>query len=193
MKDDKKNTELKKKRELLDCLESLERLLQFFEYFEENKKQIMPMMDGFDLDHNDTYLELTKQMRGYLLFIKNECNTASHSLSNYRELCNPNPKIYWQITTKNLKQNPEKYNDDIDKLLARQEARKQEQKKWKEESELELKELKAKLDRADQIKRERAAKRTTRIENIELNILRLKWAFFLIFVLQIAILILIVR
>lgn len=191
--DEKEKAELKKKRELLDCLESLARLLQLFEYFEENKKQIMPMMDGFDLDHNDTYLELTKQIRGYLLFIKNECNTASHFLSNYRKLCNPNQKTYWQITTENLKQKLEKNNEDLDKLLAKQEERKLKPKKWEEESELELKELKAKLDRADQIKRERAAKKTTRIENIELNILRLKWAFFLIFVLQIAILILIAR
>ena len=73
--------------------------------------------------------------------------------------------------------------EQLDKMLAKT---KPQQQRLVDSS---LEELKSRLDRVDEIKRKKQVSRTRRIEQIELSILRLQWAMFLLFSLQIAILI----
>ncbi|WP_019503791.1 hypothetical protein [Pleurocapsa sp. PCC 7319] len=72
-------------------------------------------------------------------------------------------------------------------MSSSQEQWRQKKEETEKQDRLDSKEVKAQLDHVVKEKAERTAKRTRRIENIELNFLRLKWAFFLMFILQIAI------
>ena len=57
MKNDQEYNELKRKKELLRYQESLDTLLYSFEELEQSQAQIIPMLNGFDLEHNDTYIQ----------------------------------------------------------------------------------------------------------------------------------------
>ncbi|WP_019503792.1 hypothetical protein [Pleurocapsa sp. PCC 7319] len=104
MKNDQEYNELKKKKELLRYQELLDSLLYFFAELEQSQAQVIPMLDGFDLEHNDTYLELTKDIRNTLLSIIIVCQNASYKLSNYRKLCNQEQKSDLKIQRDDIKQ-----------------------------------------------------------------------------------------
>ena len=199
--DEREKAKLTKQKKLVDTIEYVNTALEAFERLEEIRAKVLPMLDGFDLNHPDTYLELTGRMKIELFYIKFFTSRAAQRLVEYRRLCHPKQDIYSVKERKNEKQygikplgEVNKRHEEmqrlldsnqaqIDKMLAKTKPQKQRNR------DLSLEELKSRLDEADETRRKKQVHRTERIEQIELNVLRLQWAILLLFVLQAAILI----
>ncbi|MBW4536540.1 MAG: hypothetical protein KME09_21640 [Pleurocapsa minor HA4230-MV1] len=78
--DDREKAELNKQKKLVDCVSHLNSVLEAFERLENYKATVLPIIDGFDLTHSDTYLELTENIKRELFYIKFFSNTL---LANY--------------------------------------------------------------------------------------------------------------
>ena len=140
-------------------------------------------------------------MKRELFYIQFFTQKAAESLVKYRRSFNPDKQIY-SVKDKKRKAkygiepigDSKKFNEEtqrilddnqkqLDELLPRQKQRNV------EETKLNLDEVKQELDLAFNKRREWQIRRSNRIAKIELDTLRLKWAVFIIFVLQTAILI----
>ncbi len=197
--DDREKAELNKQKKLVDCVSHLNSVLEAFERLENYKEKVLPIIDGFDLTHTDTYLELTENIKRELFYIKFFSEHAAKQLVKYRQLSNPDRDIY----SIKEKKNQEKYglkplkdwkkqSEETQRILDESQNKIDEMLKRREENqdsvELEnLKDIKEKLDVAYKKKREKQIERTERIVRIESRILRLEWVMFLIFLLQIGI------
>lgn len=199
--DERERTELNKQKKLVDCVSHLNSVLEAFERLEDYKERVLPIIDGFDLTHTDTYLGLTENIKRELFYIKFFSEHAASQLVKYRRLCNPDQDIY----SIKEKKNQEKYgikplgdwkkrSEETQRILDESQNKIDEMLKKREKNSdlFEIKDLnniKEKLDVAYKSKREKQIKRTERIVRIEFRILRLEWAMFIIFLWQIGILI----
>jgi hypothetical protein len=200
--DDREKAELNKQKKLVDCVSQLNSVLEAFERLENYKATVLPIIDGFDLTHSDTYLELTDNIKRELFYIKFFSEHAASQLVKYRRLCHPEQDIYsikdqknrekyglkplgdWKKQSEETQRILNESQKKIDEMLAKRNEANLDEVKFKD-----LKDIKEQLDIASEKKREKQIKRTERIVKIESRILRLEWAMFLIFLLQIAILI----
>jgi hypothetical protein len=198
--DDREKAELNKQKKLVDCVSHLNSVLEAFERLENYKATVLPIIDGFDLTHSDTYLELTENIKRELFYIKFFSEHATSQLVKYRRLCHPEPDIYsikdkknrekyglkplgdWKKQSEEMQCILNESQKKIDEMLAKRNEDNLDEVKLKD-----LKDIKEKLDIASEKKREKQIKRTEKIVKIESKILRLEWAMFLIFILQIAI------
>ncbi|MDJ0596463.1 MAG: hypothetical protein QNJ72_41930 [Pleurocapsa sp. MO_226.B13] len=103
--DERERTELNKQKKLVDCVSHLNSVLEAFERLEDYKERVLPIIDGFDLTHTDTYLGLTENLKRELFYIKFFSEHAASQLVKYRRLCNPDQDIY----SIKEKKNQEKY------------------------------------------------------------------------------------
>ena len=188
--------ELNKQKKLVDCVNYLNSVLDSLEHLENYQAKILPIMDGFDLTHCDTYLELTENLKRELFYIGFFSRHAANKLTKYRELSNSEKDIYSVKEQNNLEkqalkplanweqiqQKLDQSEDIIKKLLSKVEADNLEEKQLKDSSI-----IKQQLNIADKKKRERQAKQTKKIATIEARVLRLEWIIFLMLLLQFAI------
>ncbi len=86
--------ELNKQKKLVDCANHLNGILATFTQFEADKAELLSTIDGFDLTHSDTYLELTQNVRRDLLWIGLYAQNAMADLAKYRQLCHPKSNTY---------------------------------------------------------------------------------------------------
>ena len=103
--DDREKAELNKQKKLVDCVSQLNSVLEAFARLENYQARVLPIIDGFDLTHPDTYLELTENIRRELFYIKFFSEHAASQLVKYRRLCYPDQDIY----SIKEKKNREKY------------------------------------------------------------------------------------
>ena len=203
--DEPEKAKLTKQKKLVDCIDYMNTALEAFERLEEYKTKVLPILDGFDLEHSDTYLELTNHMKRELFYIKFFTNRAALMLVEYRRLCHPKQDIYsvkekkneqkygikpvgdWKKRHEEIQRLLDSNQEQLNKMLAKTKPQQQELVDSSSE------ELKSRLQRVDEIKRKEQVSLTKRIEQIELGVLRLQWAMLLLFVLQIAILIRLLR
>ena len=182
--------DLTKQKKLVDCIEHLNMALDSFSRLEDCKAKILPIIDGFDLNHSDTYFELTKQIGRELTLIRFSSFQAAEQLVEYRRLCHPGEEIYSVKQKKHslkLKPLDDWKKRDKKKQRVLQQNTKQLDKMLTNSSSPEK--LKSRLDRANEIKEEKQQHQTKRIEKIELSVLRLQWTMFLLFAVQVMILI----
>ena len=92
--DEREKTELNKQKKLVDCVSHLNSVLEAFERLEDYKERVLPIIDGFDLTHTDTYLGLTENLKRELFYIKFFSEHAASQLVKYRRLWNPDKDIY---------------------------------------------------------------------------------------------------
>ena len=187
--DNREKAELNKQKKLVDCVGHLNSVLEAFERLENYQERVLPIIDGFDLTHADTYLELTENLKRELFYIKFFSSHAASQLVKYRRLCNPDQDIY----SIKEKKNPEKYglkplgdwkkqSEETQRILNESQKKidemlsKRKQENINEIKLKDLKDIKEQLDIASEKKREKQIKRTERIVRIESRILRLEWA-----------------
>lgn len=199
--DELEKAKLSKEKKLVDCIDHVNTALEAFDRLEEYQAKVLPLLDGFDLNHPDTYLELTDRMKTELFYIKFFTNHAAQRLVEYRRLCHPQLDIYsvkerknekkygikplgdWKKRHEEIQRLLDSNQKQLDKMLAK--TKPQQQKLVNSSSE----ELKSQLDRVDEISQKQQLSQTKKIEQIKLSVLWLQWTMFLLFVLQTAILI----
>ena len=200
--DDREKAELNKQKKLVDCVSQLNSVLEAFARLENYQARVLPIIDGFDLTHPDTYLELTENIRRELFYIKFFSEHAASQLVKYRRLCYPDRDIYsikekknrekyglkplgdWKKQSEETQRILNESQKKIDEMLEKHKEENRDEVKLKD-----LKDIKEQLDIASEKKREKQIKRTERIIRIESRILRLEWAMFLMLLWQIGILI----
>ena len=198
--DEREKAELKQQQKIVDCIEHLNRALNSCDRLEEYKSRVIPIIDGLDLTHSDTYFEVTEKLKRELFYIKFFTAYAAEDLVRYRRLIHPDRQIYsvkekknqakygiepigdWKKSNEQTRRILDDNHKKIEELLQKQKQRKVEKTEFDEE-------LKKKLALVSKKKRESQIRRSNRITEVRLDILRLKWAMFLLFVLQTAILI----
>ena len=189
--DEAEKAQLNKQKKLVDCVDAINHVLSAFDNFEEHKSKLLLMIEGFDLTHGDTYLELTKSIRRELFVIKFFARSAALDLAEYHQLCHPEQKIY-SVKQRKIRA---RYNSESDNAHSHISLKKlesiieAERKFNSNKAQQELDELQARLMGASEEKKQRQQRRTERIERIKLRLLRLSWAILLLFLLQMAILI----
>ena len=205
--DEREKAQLKKQQKIVDCIEHLNTALSSFERLEEYKSRVIPIIDGLDLTHSDTYFEVTKKLKREIFYIKSFTACAANDLVGYRRLIHPERQIYSVKEKKNqakygiepigdwkkFSEQTRRILDDSQKILDDNQKKTEELLQKQKQTEVEErefdKELKETLALVSKKKRESKIRRSNRITEIRLDILRLKWAMFLLFVLQTAILI----
>ncbi len=200
--DDREKAELNKQKKLVDCVSHLNSVLSAFERLENYKEKVLPIIDGFDLTHTDTYLELTENIKRELFYIKFFSEHAAKQLVKYRQLWNPDENIYSIKDKKNQEKSGlkplgdwKKQSEETQRILKESQKKIDEMLEKRKQDNIDeiklkdLKDIKEELDIASEKKQKKQTKRTERIVRIESRILRLEWAMFLIFLLQIGILI----
>ena len=190
--DESEKAQLIQQKKLVDCINALNHVLRALEDFEEYSSQLLPIVDGFDLTHSDTYLKLTENVRRELFTIKFFARSAANDLADYRQLSHPERKIYSvkerkiraQFNSQLISSQPNQTNNRNPKTTHSQvEVR----------ADRELIELREQLEQASKIRQEKQQRRSERIEKIEFRLLRLEWAIFFLFLFQIAIMIKVCR
>ena len=86
--------ELNKQKKLVDCVDNLNCVLEAFDRLENWKSKILPIIDSFDLNHSNTYLELTEKLSQELFRIRFFSEHAANKLVEYRQLGHPDQEIY---------------------------------------------------------------------------------------------------
>ncbi|MGL5078996.1 MAG: hypothetical protein ACRDBG_24625 [Waterburya sp.] len=167
---EQEKAELNKQKKLVDCVNSLNRVETALERFENDKAEMLSVIDGFDLTHCDTYLKLTENIRQELFMIKFFASSAADSLTEYHQLCNPDQRIY------SIKERKRRTKHDLTSSI-----------KWKLESEKIQPSLPESPLQSSQIpkKQEQQELITQRLAKIESRILRGERAILLLLLLQI--------
>lgn len=199
--DEREKAELNKQKKIVDCIEHLNTALDSLDRLDEYKSRVIPIVDGLDMTHSDTYFEVTNKLKQELFYIKAFTAYAAEDLVRYRRLLNPDRQIYsvkekkrkalygiepisdWEKRHQENKRALDRNQKEIDKLL--QQIKQKESEPTKTKS---VEEVEQELDRAIDKKKEWHIRRANRITKIEQDVLKLKWAMFLLFVLQTAIL-----
>ena len=194
--DESEKAQLIQQKKLVDCINALNHVLRALEDFEEYSSQLLPIVDGFDLTHSDTYLKLTENVRRELFTIKFFARSAANDLADYRQLSHPERKIYSikerkiraQFNSQLISSQPNETNNNSSnrnpKTIHSQ---------VKVRADRELIELRDQLEQASKVRQEKQQRRSERIEKIEFRLLRLEWAIFFLFLFQIAIMIKVCR
>ena len=190
--DEREKAELNKQKKIVDCIEHLNSVLDSLDRLEEYKSKVIPITDGLDMTHSDTYFEITTKLKHQLFFIKSFAASATEDLVKYRRLIYPEQQIY-SIKEKKRKAlygiepigDPKKYHEENKRALDRN--KKEIDKLLQQIKQRESKPTKTKS--VDEAKQEWQTPRTNQITQIEQDVLKLKWAMFLQFILQTAILI----
>jgi hypothetical protein len=196
--DDQEKSELIKQKKLVDCVSYLNSVLESFERLENYKARILPIINGFDLSHSDTYLELTENIKRELFYIKFFSKQAAEQLVKYRQSCHPEQDIYSIKEKKNRVRhglvpigNFSKRSKEMQHFLNESQKKidemlvKRNEEKLDEVNLEDFRDIKDKLNIASEKKRKKQIKRTEIIVKLESKILRLEWAIFLIFLFQI--------
>ncbi|MGL6340660.1 MAG: hypothetical protein ACRC80_16160 [Waterburya sp.] len=167
---EQEKAELNKQKKLVDCVNSLNRVETALERFENDKAEMLSMIDGFDLTHCDTYLKLTENIRQRLFLIEFFASSAADSLSEYRQLCNPDQKIY------SIKERKLRTKHGLTSSI-----------NWKQESEKIQPSLPESPLQSSQIpeKQEQQELIAQKLANIESIVLSGKWAILFLLLLQI--------
>ncbi len=199
--DEREKAELNRQKKIVDCIEHLNTALSSFDRLEDYKSRVLPIVDGLDLTHSDTYFEVTNRLKRELFYIQFFTQKAAESLVKYRRSFNPDKQIY-SVKEKNRQAkygikpigDLQKFNEETQRLLSDNQKQINEllqrhKRNAVDTKVLTLEETKQKLDLAFNKRKEWHIRRANRIAKIELDTLRLKWAAFLLFILQIAILI----
>ena len=199
--DEREKAELNKQKKIVDCIRHLNTALDSFDRLEDYKSRVIPIVDGLDLTHSDTYFEVTENLKRELFFIKMFASNAAESLVEYRRSIEPDKQIY-SVKEKKRKAkygiepigDSKKYYRETKRILndsqQKIEELLQKQKQINvEETDQDVEKVQEKLDLAFDKRREWHTRRGNRITKIEQDVLKLKWAMFLLFVLQTAILI----
>lgn len=199
--DEQEKAELNKQKKIVDCIRHLNTALDSFDRLEDYKSRVLPIVDGLDLKHSATYFEVTDNLKQELFFIKTFASNAAKSLVEYRRAIEPDKQIYsvkekkkkakygiepigdWKKHSEETQSLLDDNKKKIEELLQKQKQRST------EEPEQDLEKVKEKLDFAFNKKKEWQTRRANRITKIEQDVLKLKWAILLLFVLQTAILI----
>lgn len=79
--------QLSKQKKLWECVNNLNLVLKSLDVFEEDKGDILPVIDGFDSTHSDTFLELTEDIRKEVDYIRFFSRSAAQTLAEYRQMC----------------------------------------------------------------------------------------------------------
>ena len=200
--DEREKVELNRQKKIVDCIENLNTALNSFGRLEEYKSRVIPIIDGLDMTHSDTYFEVTAKLKQELFYIKAFTAYAAEDLVKYRRLIYPDRQIYsvkqkkikaqygiepigdWEKRHQENKRTLDRNQKELDKLLQQIKQKKIEPIKTKS-----VEEVEKELDRPIDKRKEWHIRRANRITKIEQNVLKLKWTMFLLFVLQTAILI----
>lgn len=59
--DEREKAQLKQQKKIVDCIENINTALNSFDRLEEYKSRVIPIIDGLDLTHSDTYFEVTNK------------------------------------------------------------------------------------------------------------------------------------
>lgn len=198
--DDREKAELNKQKKLVDCVGYCNYVLEAFDRLEEYKARVIPMIDGFDLTHADTYLELTDNLKRELFYIRLFSQNAAQQLVEYRRLCHPERDINsrkerksislygekssvdWEKQSKEMQLILDESQKQMNEILEKQRERNLEKSKYDS-----VEDVKNKLDEVSKKKREKQIQLKEKVVKIESRILKLEWAIFLILVLQAAI------
>ena len=200
--DEREKAELNKQKQIVDCIEHLNTALSSFDRLEDYKSRVLTIVDGLDLTHSDTYFEVTDRLKRELFYINFFTQKAAESLVKYRCSFNPDEQIYSVKEKKRQAKYGRKPTGDLQKRNKKTQRilkdnqkqieellQRQKQRNISETNLITSEETKQKLDLASNKRKEWQIRRTNRIAKIELDTLRLKWAVFLLFILQTAILI----
>ena len=200
--DEREKEELNRQKKLVDCVSYLNYALEAFSRLEKYQEGIIPILDGFDLTHPDTYLKLTDDIKRELMYIKLFSGYAASQLVKYRKFTSSEEDI--NSIQRNKARNKEEVENSVEYGRKIRQTLDNTQQKLNELLEKQEKSntskvnligpdsIKKQLDLASQKKQEKEIIRNKRIAAIESRILRLEWAIFFIFLLQVAILIKIV-
>ena len=199
--DKREKAELNQQKKIVDCIEHLNTALDSLDRLDEYKSRVIPIVDGLDLTHSDTYFEVTNKLKQELFYIKFFTARAAEPLVEYRRSLHPDEQIYsvkekkrktkygiepigdWKKHHEETQRILDDSQQKIEELLQKQKQRSV------GETKQDLEEVEEKLDLAFNKRREWQTRRANRITKTEQDILKLKWGMFLLFVLQTAILI----
>ena len=190
--DEREKAELNKQKKIVDCIEHLNTVLNSLDRLEDYKSRVIPIIDGLDMTHWDTYFEVTNNLKRELFFIKMFAKNAAESLVEYRRAIHSDQQIYsvkekkrkaqygiepisdWEKRHQENKRALNRNQKELDKLL--QQIKQKESEPTKTKS-------------VEKVKQEWQTPRANQITKIEQDVLKLKRAIFLLFILQTAILI----
>ena len=190
--EEREKAELNKQKKIVDCIRHLNSVLDSLDRLEEYKLRVIPIVDGLDMTHSDTYFEVTTKLKHQLFFTKTFAAYAAEDLVEYRRLIYPKQQIY-SVKEKKTKakygiepiRNRKKYYEENKRALDRNQ--KQLDKLLQQVKQKESKPTK--IQSVEEVKQEWQTLRAKQITQIEQDVLKLKWAMFLLFILQTAILI----